>query len=104
MRTVNAAGDPPFAKTKWNPKLCSGRRARWSSARLSHAVNQIVSASAWFYKVPVQGWQFKNENNLAAKTSVMIFITPKVLSDTGYVEDECDTVNLNKPDRCRNRK
>ncbi|MBP7340849.1 MAG: secretin and TonB N-terminal domain-containing protein [Smithellaceae bacterium] len=66
--------------------------------------NQIVSGVPWFYKVPVLGWLFKTENISRQKRQLMIFITPKVLSDTGYVEDECDTVNLNKPDRCRNRK
>jgi type IV pilus assembly protein PilQ len=66
--------------------------------------NKIVSGVPWVYKVPILGWLFKTENVSRQKRQLMVFITPKILSGSGYVEDECDTKNLNQLDRCRNRK
>ncbi len=63
-----------------------------------------VSGLPWFYKVPVLGWLFKTENIRKQKRQLMIFITPKILSGSGYIENECDSANLDNLDRCRNRK
>jgi len=65
--------------------------------------NKIVSGVPWAYKIPVLGWLFKTENITRQKRQLMVFITPKILSGSGYVEDECNT-NLENLDRCRNRK
>jgi len=66
--------------------------------------NKIVSGIPWAYKIPVLGWLFKTENINRQKRQLMIFITPKILSGSGYIEDECNTSNLENLDRCRNRK
>jgi len=64
--------------------------------------DKIVSGVPWFYKIPVLGWLFKTENIKTQKRQLMVFITPKILSGSGYIEDECikhyDTI-----DQCRNR-
>lgn len=65
--------------------------------------DKIVSGLPWFYKIPVLGWLFKTENVTKQKRQLMIFITPKILSGSGYVEDECDTSKMDNLDRCRNR-
>ena len=64
----------------------------------------VVSGIPWFYKIPVLGWLFKTENITKQKRQLLIFITPKILSGSGYTEDECNTTNLDNLDRCRNRK
>jgi len=66
--------------------------------------NKITSGIPWAYKIPVLGWLFKTENVNRQKRQLMVFITPKILSGSGYIEDECNTSNLENLDRCRNRK
>ena len=66
--------------------------------------SKVESGVPWFYKIPVLGWLFKTENITKNKQQLLIFITPKILSGSGYIEDECNTANLDNLDRCRNRK
>ncbi len=66
--------------------------------------DKSVSGIPWAYKIPVLGWLFKTENISKQKRQLMIFITPKILSGSGYIEDECNATNLENLDRCRNRK
>ena len=66
--------------------------------------NRIAAGVPWFYKIPVLGWLFKTENVTIKKRQLMVFITPKILTESGYNEDECDTMKMDNLDRCRNRK
>jgi len=65
---------------------------------------RIAAGVPWFYKIPVLGWLFKTENIDIKKRQLMVFITPKILTESGYNEDECDTMKMDNLDRCRNRK
>lgn len=65
---------------------------------------RIAAGVPWFYKIPVLGWLFKTENIDIKKRQLMVFITPKILTESGYNEDECDTTKVDNLDRCRNRK
>jgi type IV pilus assembly protein PilQ len=66
--------------------------------------NKTVAGVPWFYKIPVLGWLFKTENITKQKRQLLIFITPKILSESGYIEDECDTTKVDNLDRCPGRK
>ncbi|MEE9912172.1 MAG: secretin and TonB N-terminal domain-containing protein [Deltaproteobacteria bacterium] len=66
--------------------------------------DKVVSGIPWAYKIPVLGWLFKTESISKQKRQLLIFVTPKILLGAGYVEDECDTANMDNLDRCRNRK
>ncbi|HPV71174.1 MAG TPA: secretin and TonB N-terminal domain-containing protein, partial [Smithellaceae bacterium] len=66
--------------------------------------NKTIAGVPWFYKIPVLGWLFKTENITKQKRQLLIFITPKILTESGYIEDECDTTKMDNLDRCRNRK
>jgi type IV pilus assembly protein PilQ len=66
--------------------------------------NRIAAGVPWFYKIPVLGWLFKTENVTIKKRQLMVFITPKILTESGYNEDECDPTKMDNLDRCRNRK
>jgi type IV pilus assembly protein PilQ len=66
--------------------------------------SKITAGVPWFYKVPVLGWLFKTENIDIKKRQLLIFITPKILTESGYIEDECDGSKMEKLDRCRSRK
>ena len=66
--------------------------------------DKTVSGLPWAYKIPVLGWLFKTENVQKQKRQLMIFITPKILEESGLVEDECDTSHMDSLSRCRNRK
>ncbi|HCS76686.1 MAG TPA: hypothetical protein DIW05_02855, partial [Syntrophaceae bacterium] len=65
---------------------------------------KITAGTPWFYKIPVLGWLFKTENIEIKKRQLLIFITPKILSESGYIEDECDTTKVDNLDRCLGRK
>ena len=65
---------------------------------------RIAAGVPWFYKIPVLGWLFKTENIDIKKRQLLVFITPKILTESGYVEDECDTTRMENLDRCRSRK
>lgn len=64
--------------------------------------DKIVSGVPWLYKIPVLGWLFKTENLSQEKRQLMIFVTPKILSGSGYIEDEC-VKQYNNLDQCRRR-
>ncbi len=40
-----------------------------------------VTKVPWFGDVPVLGWLFKNKSVSDAKTELLIFLTPKILSE-----------------------
>ena len=65
--------------------------------------NRIAAGVPWFYKIPVLGWLFKTENVTIKKRQLMVFITPKILTESGYLEDECDTTKVDNLDRCRRK-
>ncbi len=65
--------------------------------------SKITAGVPWFYKVPVLGWLFKTENIDIKKRQLMVFITPKILTESGYIEDECDTTKVDNLDRCRRK-
>lgn len=62
---------------------------------------KITAGVPWFYKIPVLGWLFKTENIDIKKRQLLVFITPKILEESGYVEDECDSTKVDNLDRCR---
>ena len=98
-------GNPPIRKNEVESKIVVQDGDTVVIGGISrHQEDKVVSGVPWFYKIPVLGWLFKTENIKNQKRQLMIFITPKILAGSGYVEDECDTTNLNNLDRCRNRK
>ena len=64
-----------------------------------HQDDKVESGLPWLYKVPVLGWLFKTQNITRQKRQLLIFITPKIMSGSGYVKDECD--GIEELDRCR---
>jgi type IV pilus assembly protein PilQ len=65
--------------------------------------DKVVSGVPWLQKIPVLGWLFKTENIENQKKQLLIFITPKILTGAGYIEDECSVGNIDA-DRCRSVK
>lgn len=65
---------------------------------------KITAGVPWFYKIPVLGWLFKTENIDIKKRQLLVFITPKILTESGYIENECDPTKVDNLDRCRSRK
>jgi len=65
--------------------------------------SKTVGGWPWLQKIPVLGWLFKTEDVSKEKRQLMIIITPKILSEAGYVEDECSVSNLGNIDSCRKR-
>ena len=103
---ANAQGEnPPIVKNEVESKVVVkdgdtvviGGIAKMDETRIAAGV-------PWFYKIPVLGWLFKTENIDIKKRQLMVFITPKILTESGYNEDECDTMKMDNLDRCRNRK
>ena len=45
--------------------------------------DETTTGIPWFYKIPVLGWLFKTENLLKDKKQLLIFITPKIVGETG---------------------
>jgi type IV pilus assembly protein PilQ len=98
-------GNPPIRKNEVESKIVVSDGDTVVIGGVSrNQDNKIESGVPWFYKIPVLGWLFKTENIAKQKRQLMIFITPKILSETGYVEDECDATQVDKLDRCRQRK
>jgi type IV pilus assembly protein PilQ len=56
--------------------------------------DKAVSGVPWLQKIPVLGWLFKTENIENQKKQLLIFITPKILTGAGYIEDECNVGNI----------
>lgn len=97
-------GNPPIRKNEVESKIVVQDGDTVVIGGVSrNQEDKTVSGVPWFYKIPVLGWLFKTENITKQKRQLMIFITPKIMSGSGYVEDECDTMNLDNMDRCRSR-
>jgi type IV pilus assembly protein PilQ len=97
-------GNPPIRKNEVESKIVVQDGDTVVIGGVSrNQQDKTISGVPWFYKIPVLGWLFKTENIKNQKRQLMIFITPKIMSGSGYVEDECDTMNLDNLDRCRNR-
>jgi len=64
---------------------------------------RVTAGVPWFYKIPVLGWLFKTEEITLKKRQLLVFITPKILTESGYLEDECDTTKVDNLDRCRRK-
>ncbi len=65
--------------------------------------SNVTAGVPWFYKIPVLGWLFKTENIKLKKRQLLVFITPKILTESGYLEDECDGSRMDNLDRCRRK-
>ena len=97
-------GNPPIRKNEVESKVVVSDGDTVVIGGISrNQESKSVSGLPLFYKIPVLGWLFKTEGVETHKRQLMIFITPKILSESGYVEDECDTTLSDKIDRCRNR-
>ena len=97
-------GNPPIRKNEVESKIVVQDGDTVVIGGISrNQEDTVVSGVPLFYKIPVLGWLFKTENITKQKRQLMIFITPKILAGSGYVEDECDAMNLDNMDRCRNR-
>ena len=99
------ADNPPINKNEVESKVVvqDGDTVVIGGVSISRE-DKTVSGVPWAYKIPVLGWLFKTENLSTQKRQILIFVTPKVLSGSGYIEDECNAANLDNLDRCRNRK
>jgi len=53
----------------------------------------LVSGVPWFQKIPILGWLFKTESIDNTKTQLLIFITPKILKGSGFIESAEKTTN-----------
>jgi type IV pilus assembly protein PilQ len=53
----------------------------------------MVSGVPWFQKIPILGWLFKTENIDNTKDQLLIFITPKILKGSGFVESAGKAIN-----------
>ncbi len=97
-------GNPPIRKNEVESKIVVHDGDTVVIGGISrNQEDKIVSGVPGFYKIPVLGWLFKTENIQNQKRQLMVFITPKILAGSGYVEDECNATNLDNLDRCRNR-
>jgi len=66
--------------------------------------DKAVSGVPWLQKIPVLGWLFKTENIENQKKQLLIFITPKILTGAGYIEDEFNRGKIDEVDRRRSVK
>lgn len=97
-------GNPPIRKNEVESKIVVQDGDTVVIGGISRNQDDtIVSGVPLFYKIPVLGWLFKTENITRQKRQLLIFVTPKILSESGYIEDECDTAYADKLDQCRNR-
>jgi type IV pilus assembly protein PilQ len=55
--------------------------------------DKIVSGLPWLQKIPVLGWLFKTEDIHNTKKQLLIFITPKILKGSSFVESEEKTIH-----------
>lgn len=103
---VNAQGEnPPIVKNEVESKVV----VRDGDTVVIGGISKLNESKTtvgvpWFYKIPVLGWLFKTENIEINKRQLMVFITPKILTESGYIEDECDKTKVDNLDRCRGRK
>ena len=103
---VNAANpNPPILKNEVESKVVVRDGDTVVIGGISKVDESKITAGVpWFYKIPVLGWLFKTENIDIKKRQLLIFITPRILSESGYIEDECDTTKVDNLDRCIKRK
>lgn len=95
-------GNPPIRKNEVESKIVVQDGDTVVIGGVSrHQDDKVESGLPWLYKVPVLGWLFKTENITRQKRQLLIFVTPKIMSGSGYVKDECD--GIEELDRCRNR-
>ena len=95
-------GNPPIRKNEVESKIVVQDGDTVVIGGVSrHQYDKVESGLPWLYKVPVLGWLFKTENITRQKRQLLIFVTPKIMSGSGYVKDECD--GIEELDRCRNR-
>ncbi len=98
-------GNPPIRKNEVESKVVVSDGDTVVIGGVSrNQDNTVTSGIPWFYKIPVLGWLFKTENINKQKRQLLIFVTPKILSGSGYTEDECDKTKIDNLDRCRDRK
>ncbi|HPH56068.1 MAG TPA: secretin and TonB N-terminal domain-containing protein [Smithellaceae bacterium] len=102
---ANAAGEnPPIVKNEVESKVVVKDGDTVVIGGISkNQEDKTVAGVPWFYKIPVLGWLFKTENITKNKRQLLIFITPKILTESGYIEDECDTTKVDNLDRCRRK-
>lgn len=100
---ANVAGEnPPIVKNEVDSKVVVRDGDTVVIGGISkNDETKIVAGVPWFYKIPVLGWLFKTENVDIKKRQLLIFVTPKILSESGYIEDECNMNNSHLLDRCR---
>lgn len=97
------AGNPPIRKNEVESKVVVQDGDTVVVGGVVRAQeDKVVSGLPWFQKIPVLGWLFKTENVTKDKRQLMIFITPKILSGSGHMEDEC-AKGYESLDKCRNR-
>ena len=95
-------GNPPIRKNEVESKIVVQDGDTVVIGGVSrHQDDKVESGLPWLYKVPVLGWLFKTQNITKQKRQLLIFITPKIMSGSGYIKDECD--GIEELDRCRNR-
>ena len=97
-------GNPPIRKNEVESKVVVTDGDTVVIGGISrNTESKAVSGLPLFYKIPVLGWLFKTESVEKHKRQLMIFITPKILSESGYVEDPCDKTLADQLDRCPKR-
>lgn len=95
-------GNPPIRKNEVESKIVVQDGDTVVIGGVSRSQDEkIESGLPWLYKVPVLGWLFKTQNINKQKRQLLIFITPKIMSGSGYIKDECD--GIDNLDRCKNR-
>jgi len=98
-------GNPPIRKNEVESKVVVSDGDTVVIGGVSRNQDDTTTSGVpWFYKIPVLGWLFKTESISKQKRQLLIFVTPKILSGSGYTEDECDKTKIDNLDRCRDRK
>ena len=105
LKAKQLNGNPPIHKNEIESKVVvqDGDTIAIGGVVKSQ-LDKTVAGLPWFQKIPVLGWLFKTENVDRTNKQLMIFVTPKILSGSGYIEDEC-AMGYEKDnfDKCRSR-
>lgn len=84
-------GNPPIRKNEVESKIVVSDGDTVVIGGVSRVQeDNTVRGIPWFYKIPALGWLFKTEGIKRQKRQLLIFITPKILSGSGYVEPAGD--------------
>jgi type IV pilus assembly protein PilQ len=84
-------GNPPIRKNEVESKIVVSDGDTVVIGGVSRVQeDNTVRGIPWFYKIPALGWLFKTEGITRQKRQLLIFITPKILSGSGYVETTGD--------------